>query len=650
MNQVAPRPTEGPDAALREATYDAMRAALRVALTAADYETIIAQCGLIAGFRDVDQLLEQAQKGLAATAGQPDPDQELGRRAERKRRQAKALAWASFALLSFGLGWLAIAGSVRIRETVRSRRVDAAIAMARSAREQGRWDVAASAADRVLMLDKRHAEALSIHREAVDARLPRLRVVATLAEREVPAKLSLLGEHSVTTPTVVLLETGRSHFPMVAWESEGRHFSVNLGEVVADWEGVREVRVPLDGRSSPFPGEELGLLLGDGSELALVWCPPGSFVMGSPGNEMGRCDDEAQHRVILTNGFWIGRHEVTRAQWRAVMDGDLHRSAKPGEDTAMDCISWEDCQTLLQRLNAQLPGGGFRLPTEAEWEYACRAGTTTALNSGRNLTSARGMCHNLDPLAWYEANSDGGEVQPVGRKLPNGWGLHDMHGNVWEWCRDRYGRYGHGSVTDPLGGSSGPYRVARGGGATSSADLCRSARRFSGSDTNRTASVGMRLVADIPDMGKVLAAVERGRRAAAAAERKRAEAEAATKREADEKLRAEEAERAKRAAEETERLRRAVAEAERLAEERRRTAEEERLRAAQAERARQTAEAAARLAEERRREAEEERLRASQGETSRRAGPRQGQAADDGTRRVAPAERPRRSSRIPPAF
>ena len=132
---------------------------------------------------------------------------------------------------------------------------------------------------------------------------------------------------------------------------------------------------------------------------------------------------------------------------------------------------------FIKKLNALVSGGGFRLPTEAEWEYACRAGTTSALNSGQELMSVKERCWNLDAVAWYSENSDD-TTHPVGQKMPNAWGLYDMHGNVWEFCQDRYGEYPSGAVTDPTGPESWSNRVCRGGNWLWNADANRSAYRY----------------------------------------------------------------------------------------------------------------------------------------------------------------------------
>ena len=220
---------------------------------------------------------------------------------------------------------------------------------------------------------------------------------------------------------------------------------------------LREVRL-----ASPHAGTRLIVRVGS-VEVPLRWCPAGTFTMGSPSTEEGRCDDEVQHRVTLTKGFWMGETEVTQGLWKKVMGSNP--SHFKGDDLPVETVSWDDCQAFIKKVNAAL-GCGARLPTEAEWEYACRAGAM----------GAYGGTGRLDEMGWFGDNS-GGTTHPVGQKKPNSWGLCDMHGNVWEWCADWEGDYPTGSVSDPTGPASGVYRVLRGGGWYGSARNCRSAHR-----------------------------------------------------------------------------------------------------------------------------------------------------------------------------
>ena len=216
-----------------------------------------------------------------------------------------------------------------------------------------------------------------------------------------------------------------------------------------------------------------------------VWIPPGTFVMGSPESEEGRYADEVQHTVTLTQGFWMSDHEVTQSEYQAVMGnnpsvfkGDLNRP--------VETVSWDEAVLYCQKLTERERAAGritaqqaYRLPTEAEWEYAARAGTTGARYG------------ELDTIAWWNGNA-GNQTHPVKQKAPNAWGLYDMLGNVWEWCSDWSGEYPTGSVTDPTGPNSGSVRVIRGGSWDVGAGRARSAGRDRGVPGSRFSDLGFR--------------------------------------------------------------------------------------------------------------------------------------------------------------
>jgi formylglycine-generating enzyme required for sulfatase activity len=195
-----------------------------------------------------------------------------------------------------------------------------------------------------------------------------------------------------------------------------------------------------------------------GMEFVLV--PAGTYSIGAHGAHQGR-------QVTISQPFYLGKYPVTQAQWLAIMGTNPSRF--PGEDHPVESVSWDDVQCFIRTLNAREGGSKYRLPTEAEWEYAARAGATTAYCCGNDA-------RHLDAYAWYAANARG-TTHPVGQRQPNAWGLQDMHGNVWEWVQDWYGTYPAAPVRDPQGPATGSHRVRRGGGWYSDAHECSAAYR-----------------------------------------------------------------------------------------------------------------------------------------------------------------------------
>ncbi|KPK83520.1 MAG: hypothetical protein AMJ81_08075 [Phycisphaerae bacterium SM23_33] len=243
------------------------------------------------------------------------------------------------------------------------------------------------------------------------------------------------------------------------------------------------------GRQAPRPGsastQELVLDLGNKIRMKLLLIPPGEFVMGSPEDEKGRSDDEGpQHEVTITNPFYMGIYEVTQEQYQQIMGTNPsdHKGPRNPVEGVLWCEAIEFCQKLSQKV-----GKTVRLPAEAEWEYACRAGSRTPFNTGQTI-------------GWHQANVEAppwGKTKRVGSFKPNGWGLYDMHGNAWEWCADRYGRYADAKVVNPKGASSGNGRVARGGYYGALLQHCRSASRAPTDPNFRLISIGFRVVVDL---------------------------------------------------------------------------------------------------------------------------------------------------------
>lgn len=226
--------------------------------------------------------------------------------------------------------------------------------------------------------------------------------------------------------------------------------------------------------------------------MKFVLIQPGTFMMGSPADEPMRDDDETQHQVTLTKGFYLQTTEVSQGQWRSIMGNNPSYFKDCGDECPVECVSWNDCQEFIQRLNNQEGTENYRLPTEAEWEFACRAGGTKAFANGEMIARRCGHDPNLDDMGWYCGNS-GKTTNPVRQKNPNDWGTYDMHGNVWEWCQDLYGEYPSDHIVDPAGPSSGLRRVFRGGGWLHNISHCRSANRFRDTHGFNSRYVGFRL-------------------------------------------------------------------------------------------------------------------------------------------------------------
>jgi formylglycine-generating enzyme required for sulfatase activity len=247
------------------------------------------------------------------------------------------------------------------------------------------------------------------------------------------------------------------------------------------------------------------------TEFALI--PAGTFLMGSPENENGRSDDETQHQVTLTRDFYMQTTPVTQRQWKIIMEKNpsCFNDGDSSHDNPVENVSWYDCQEFIDKLNQQSKNQ-YRLPTEAEWEYACRAGSTTAFSFGEYLNDE----NQINAMSFLEYfNNSNEKTTPVKTYQPNAFGLYDMHGNVWEWCLDHYNEnaykkkqpdnpvcvnnklfdiYQIAVYYNPIYKSSSPDRVIRGGGWDNLADRCRSALRFFSSPAIRDGDLGFRLL------------------------------------------------------------------------------------------------------------------------------------------------------------
>ena len=264
--------------------------------------------------------------------------------------------------------------------------------------------------------------------------------------------------------------------------------------VVLQLEGKRQ-KVGWPVWASAFDLDEVGLYADftvKGVTQRCRWIAPGTFQMGSPPDEVDRGDNETPHEVTLTRGYWLADTACTQALWQAVM-GDNPSHFRNDPANPVERVSWDDVQTFLARLNDLVPGLAAGLPTEAQWESACRAGTTTPFSFGENITPEVVSYRGDYPYADGKKGRYRGRTVPVKSLPPNSWGLYEMHGNVREWCADWYGAYPAGPQTDPSGLPKGVYRVLRGGSWDGRGQDCRAADRGRGGPGGRDDAIGFRL-------------------------------------------------------------------------------------------------------------------------------------------------------------
>ena len=258
--------------------------------------------------------------------------------------------------------------------------------------------------------------------------------------------------------------------------------------------------VPGTGSANP----EMTFVLPGDAEIEMVWIEPGTFTMGTTEEQeqwlqskgmwgdWGDTAEQPAHQVSISRGFYLGKFEVTNGQWASVMGGTT-----TAPDTPKTSISWDDVQEFIATLNQAEGSEVYRLPTDAEWEYASRAGTTTLWSFGDDPNL-------VGEYAWYTKNAWSVGLkyaQPVGMKLPNPWGLYGMHGNLWEWCQDWFAPYASDSQVDPTGPATGTYRVGRSGCYADYATPTRSAGRFRQSPGYRADHNGVRLLRIGPALG-----------------------------------------------------------------------------------------------------------------------------------------------------
>jgi sulfatase modifying factor 1 len=253
---------------------------------------------------------------------------------------------------------------------------------------------------------------------------------------------------------------------------------------------------------SPSPSLAFEKVFKNSLGMEFVLIPAGKFLMGSPPNEPHRDRDEVQHEVTIARPFYIQTTEVTLKQWRTLMGAGFFGEHAGPDAIPVTKVSWNDATNFIAKLN-ELKQGSYRLPTEAEWEYACRAGSTTAYSWGNSINCSDAMYGNntmKEPECIDYVKSRGLPVDgpaPSESYRPNAWGLYDMSGNVWEWCQDAYGKYPSGPVVDPVGPQSGTDRVRRGGSWFKYGYYCRCANRNYADVNDRYTTTGFRLVMEV---------------------------------------------------------------------------------------------------------------------------------------------------------
>jgi formylglycine-generating enzyme required for sulfatase activity len=259
-----------------------------------------------------------------------------------------------------------------------------------------------------------------------------------------------------------------------------RLFCLSLAVVLAS-------HLPIDAQEQKDLPKEFTNSIG----MKFVWIPPGTFMMGSPKEEKGRVRDETQHKVTLSKGYYMSVHLVTQEQWKEVM-GNNPSNFKGEKNLPVETVSWEDCQEFVKKLREK-DKKPYRLPSESEWEYACRAGTTTPFHFGQTLSTDQTNYNGDHIYGDGKKGANRKKTTPVGSFPANAFGLHDMHGNVWQWCQDSYGDYPQKDVVDPTGPEKGEGRLLRGGSWSTLPQFCRSAYRDWDESGSRYDNIGLRL-------------------------------------------------------------------------------------------------------------------------------------------------------------
>ena len=390
----------------------------------------------------------------------------------------------------------------------------------------GKWKECIAEADKALEWAPGNDAAARLKKDAEDHLVPTAELAATVDGREVQAEVTEAGRGPRRTPAELgrLTPNGRIGPFKFTHAENGRRYEGTIDELTVDWRGPKRLECRLQERKEPRAGDVKTVIMPGGAAMEMVWCPAGSFMMGS---DNGGSDEKPAHRVTISKGFWIGKYPVTQAQWASMYNklGPITgssaepscfsasgggKSAVSGMDTSrfpVERVSWDDCDQMVELLNRAQSECVFALPTEAQWEYAARGGPLS-----RGYTYSGG--NYLDRLGWYYENSGRGRLDESDwdvkkldsngcrthrvdeKDVGNELGIVGMSGNVWEWCRDWYDGdyYSRSPETDPCNTASGVFRVLRGGCWRYRAGLCRSAYRSWGGPGARFSGGGFRLV------------------------------------------------------------------------------------------------------------------------------------------------------------
>ena len=333
--------------------------------------------------------------------------------------------------------------------------------------DEGKLDDCIAECDTVLAMDSGNEEAISLRNDTISLIVPSATFIAKVDNRKVQGAKVKFGGREYVLPFTKGLNAGSSIGPFrVQYSEDGKCYEGTFKAVTVNWRGPRTLSFPLKKYVEPKHGDRKTLVLPGGATMEMIYCAMGEYAYG---------DDNAS--LTMDHGFWMGKYEVTQAQWKSVMKDSPSRWK--GDDLPVDGVSWNECQEFVEKVNAQLDCGA-RLPTEHEWEYACRAGTATTYSWGNALNGDKANCDGSYPSGTSVKGRYLAQTTTVGKYGANPWGFCDMHGNVWEWCQDSYD-------------VSSDRRVLRGGSWGSHAWKCRSACRFWLTPGYRDSFYGFRL-------------------------------------------------------------------------------------------------------------------------------------------------------------